>query len=242
MLLRLDELTWKEGKVTGEENHRYLVSASDFAGDPERFAREVETFLERAEARPQVAGGLRLGYVGVPPIWSDFFSVIEGSPWGSSSAIEPGPQHGRARPAGPRSSPGGRFPGGHIVLNEMQRQFAMLPAVEDEGEATGGRPEDALLGQYLRYTYPYDVFARIADIKREARRRRIHGLIHYVQSFCFRQIEDLLIRREVGLPMLTLEGDRPGPVEAPTRTRIESFVEMLMQAQGKGAMRAEGRP
>jgi len=125
----------------------------------------------------------------------------------------------------------------------------MLPAVEG-GEAgdtspfpvEASGPGRALFRQYLSYTYPYDVFARIADIKREVRRRRLHGLIHYVQSFCFRQMEDLLIRREVGLPMLTLEGDRPGPVEAPTRTRIESFIEMLIQAQGKGVMRTEGRP
>jgi benzoyl-CoA reductase/2-hydroxyglutaryl-CoA dehydratase subunit BcrC/BadD/HgdB len=264
MLLRLDELTWKEGKVSGEENHRYLVSASDFAGDPELFAREVATFLQQVEARPRGREGLRLGYLGVPPIWSDFYSVIEGSAstgapdedlrWGPGRACQPGPQHGRAgppfggrplrghgapalragtRPAVPRSFLGGRFPASHVVLNEMQRQFAMLPAVEGGAEAGASRPDNALLDQYLRYTYPYDVFARIEDVKREARRRRLHGLIHYVQSFCFRQIEDLLIRREVGLPMLTLEGDRPGPVDAPTRTRIESFMEMLMQAQGR---------
>lgn len=253
MLLRLDELTWREGKVTGEENHRYLVSASDFAGDAERFAREVATFLEQAEARPRGGDapgraqdgvtqggvslsnpGLRLGYVGVPPIWSDFYSVIAGIASGSVPGTEL-----RASAA---SFPGGSVPVCRIVFNEMQRQFAMLPTVEGGAEAGAPRSEDALLGQYLRYTYPYDVFARIADIKREVRRRGLHGLIHYVQSFCFRQMEDLLIRKEVGLPMLTLEGDRPGPVEAPTRTRIESFVEMLMQAQGKGAMRAQGRP
>jgi benzoyl-CoA reductase/2-hydroxyglutaryl-CoA dehydratase subunit BcrC/BadD/HgdB len=236
MLLRLDELTWKEGKVTGEENHRYLVSASDFAGDPECFAGEVETFLRQAEARPPGDAGLRLGYVGVPPIWSDFYTVIEGN------ASADAPDTGLHPPAS--SFSGGRFPVSRILLNEMQRQFAMLPAVEGErpsgSEPAAGPPGADLLEQYLRYTYPYDVFARIEDVKREARRRRLHGLIHYVQSFCFRQIEDLLIRKEVGLPMLTLEGDRPGPVEAPTRTRIESFLEMLVRAQGRELREAQG--
>ena len=200
-LLRLDRLTWQEGRVTGEENHRFLVSASDFGGDPDRFEAEVEEFLHQAEARPPAPERLRLGYLGVPPIWEDFYPVAEED-------------------------------GARVVLNEMQRQFAMLPSVEEEGSAEEApSPREALLRQYLRYTYPYDVFARIADITGEARRRRLHGLVHYVQSFCFRQMEDLLIRKEVGLPMLTLEGDRPGPVEATTRTRLESFKEMLARAR-----------
>jgi len=29
----IDRLTWEEGKVTGEENHRWLVACSDFEGD-----------------------------------------------------------------------------------------------------------------------------------------------------------------------------------------------------------------
>ena len=196
VLLRVDELTWREGTVTGEENHRFLVSASDFNGDPDRFEAEVEAFVQEAKERTPAPEGLRLGYLGVPPIWDDFYEVVEGL-------------------------------GARIVFNEMQRQFAMLPSVEGEGGEHDGPAEDALLNQYLRYTYPYDVFSRIEDIRREVRRRRLDGLIHYVQSFCFRQMEDLLLRKEVGLPVLTLEGDRPGPVDASTHTRIESFREML---------------
>jgi len=195
-LLRVDELTWREGKVSGEENHRFLVSASDFNGDPDRFEAEVEEFLREAEGRLAAPGGLRLGYLGVPPIWEDLYKVVEEA-------------------------------GARVVFNEMQRQFAMLPSVEGEGGQESRSADDPLLQQYLRYTYPYDVFTRIEDIRREARRRRLHGLIHYVQSFCFRQMEDLLLRKEAGLPLLTLEGDRPGPVDASTRTRIESFREML---------------
>ncbi len=65
----------------------------------------------------------------------------------------------------------------------MQRQFSMPYRT------------DSLVEQYLRYTCPYDIFMRIEDIRREISRRKIDGLIHYVQSFCFRQIEDPLFKQ-----------------------------------------------
>ncbi len=109
--------------------------------------------------------------------------------------------------------------GARVVFNETQRQFC-LPY-----------PDLPLDEAYRRYTYPYDVFGRIEDIRREIDRRRIHGIVHYVQAFCFRQMEDMILRKTVGVPVLTLEGDRPMAVDARTRTRLESFVEML---QGVG--------
>jgi benzoyl-CoA reductase/2-hydroxyglutaryl-CoA dehydratase subunit BcrC/BadD/HgdB len=57
----------------------------------------------------------------------------------------------------------------------------------------------------------------------------VHGVIHYVQSFCFRQIEDLIVRHELPVPVLTVEGDKPGRVDARTRIRLDAFVEMLAQ-------------
>jgi benzoyl-CoA reductase/2-hydroxyglutaryl-CoA dehydratase subunit BcrC/BadD/HgdB len=83
--------------------------------------------------------------------------------------------------------------------------------------------------QYRRYTYPYSFFTRLEDIKKEIQRRHIDGLIHYVQSFCFRQVQDIILRQEIKLPILTVEGDRPAPVDARTRLRLESFVEMIRQ-------------
>lgn len=106
--------------------------------------------------------------------------------------------------------------GAQVVFNEVQRQFSMPFETDD------------LVEQYRLYSYPYDIFGRIADIRREIERREIHALIHYTQSFCFRQIQDLTLRKEINLPILTLEGDNPGPIDARTRVRIESFVEMLM--------------
>jgi benzoyl-CoA reductase/2-hydroxyglutaryl-CoA dehydratase subunit BcrC/BadD/HgdB len=179
-------MTWQGGKVTGGENHRWLVSSSDFEGDPARFEGALDAFMEEAGKRDAAADNkrVRIGYIGVPPIFSDIYDTL--------GAI-----------------------GADVVLNETQRQFSMPYGLDD------------LYGQYARYTYPYDVFGRIADIKEQAKLRSLDGIIHYCQSFCFRAIEDLLIRRDLKLPILTIEGDRPGPVDARTRIRLEGFIEML---------------
>ena len=105
--------------------------------------------------------------------------------------------------------------GAHVVFNEIPRQFAMPHRTR------------SLIEQYSRYTYPYDIFVRLADIREQIALRRVDGVIHYVQSFCFRQTQDALVRRALKLPILTLECDRPGPVDMRTETRIEAFLEML---------------
>ncbi|MCL1872573.1 MAG: 2-hydroxyacyl-CoA dehydratase family protein [Clostridiales bacterium] len=104
---------------------------------------------------------------------------------------------------------------GNIFFNEVQRQFAMPYLAKD------------LTEQYLLYTYPYHIRHRIADIQEQIARRQIDGIIHYCQSFCFRQIEDILFRRHLKLPLLTIEGENPGPMDARTKMRLETFVTML---------------
>jgi benzoyl-CoA reductase/2-hydroxyglutaryl-CoA dehydratase subunit BcrC/BadD/HgdB len=182
----VDELNWRAGRVTGGESHRWQVSCSDFEGDPASFGRRAQQFRDEARTRRPSAGGARLALAGVPPIYADFFELVE------------------------------EELGARVVLNEVPRQFALPWA-----------PETDLVTCYQRYTYPYDVFGRIADLQAECARRGVEGLIHYAQSFCFRQIEDLLIKRALDLPVLTLEGDRPGPVDARTRIRLEAFIESL---------------
>jgi benzoyl-CoA reductase/2-hydroxyglutaryl-CoA dehydratase subunit BcrC/BadD/HgdB len=102
-----------------------------------------------------------------------------------------------------------------VVYNEIQRQFSMPFQTDD------------IVDQYLRYTYPYDISARLSDIRKETGKRSIRGLVHYVQSFCHRGIEDYLVRREVGVPVLTLESDKPGLLDERSRIRLEAFAEML---------------
>jgi benzoyl-CoA reductase/2-hydroxyglutaryl-CoA dehydratase subunit BcrC/BadD/HgdB len=185
-LIDLDELTWRHHLVTGGENHAFLVASSDMRGDPWAFEREVDAFLEEARQRVPSPGdvSVRLGYLGVPPIWRDLYEAIE-------------------------------RPGVRVVFNEIQRQFSM-PCLAPEIEQ-----------QYLLFTYPYAIFFRLEDIQRETVRRGLDGFIHYAQAFCFRQIEDKILRHYLSKPVLTIEGDRPEPLDGRTRTRIEAFLEML---------------
>ena len=75
----------------------------------------------------------------------------------------------------------------------------------------------------------------------EVKRRRIDGIVHYVQSFCFRHIQDRLVRERLRMPILTLEVDRPGPLDARSRTRVEAFLEMLRpRATAGGAWTSTG--
>ncbi len=88
-------------------------------------------------------------------------------------------------------------------------------------------PDQNLVDQYERFTYPYDIFARIEDIKTEVKRRSLDGLIHYTQSFCYRSTQDILLRENIRMPILTLEGDRAGQVDPRTKLRLEAFVDVL---------------
>ncbi|MBC7229212.1 MAG: 2-hydroxyacyl-CoA dehydratase [Actinobacteria bacterium] len=187
---RVDELTWREGLVTGFENHLYLVSCSDMGGDPDAFRGGLEAFIAKAEERVGDAGFaragemVRLGYVGVPPMAPSLYDYLETL-------------------------------GARVVYNETQRQFSLPFATRD------------LVEKYLLYSYPYSIFYRLEDIRRETERRRLAGIIHYVQSFCFRQVEDIILRRSLAVPILTLELDRETELDARARVRLESFVEML---------------
>jgi benzoyl-CoA reductase/2-hydroxyglutaryl-CoA dehydratase subunit BcrC/BadD/HgdB len=105
--------------------------------------------------------------------------------------------------------------GARVVFNEVQRQFSM-PFVADD-----------LVEQYRLYTYPYGVFYRLEDIEKEISRRKLDGIIHYVQSFCFRQIEDMIFRKKIAIPIMTIEGDKPGKLDARTKLRLDSFIEMI---------------
>lgn len=105
--------------------------------------------------------------------------------------------------------------GARVVFNEVQRQFSMPFGVDD------------LVEQYRLYTYPYGIFYRLEDALLEIEKRKVHGVIHYSQSFCYRQIEDIIVRQKINLPILTLEGDVPNHLDARTKMRIDSFLEML---------------
>jgi len=190
-LLELDRLTYEDRQVSGGENHLWLVSSSDFNGDPVLFNKELDLFLQDAKNRKSVSSlsnnrqrEIRLGYIGVPPIFTDLYQFL------------------------PELS-------ADIVFNEVQRQFAM-PYLKEN-----------LVDQYLAFTYPYKVFDRLEDIKREIEIRKIDGIISYSQAFCHRQIDNILLKKYLKLPFLTIEGDQPTKLDERTKLRLESFFDLI---------------
>ncbi len=105
--------------------------------------------------------------------------------------------------------------GARVVFNEVQRQFSMPFDTDD------------IIEQYRRYTYPYPVFRRIEDIKEQIELRNIHGIVHYAEAFCFRQIEDIILRKAFDIPYILIEGGESFVIDARTRMRLQAFVEML---------------
>jgi benzoyl-CoA reductase/2-hydroxyglutaryl-CoA dehydratase subunit BcrC/BadD/HgdB len=183
-LRRLDRLTYETLQVRGRENFQFLIGASDFEGDVAAYSRKLADFLAEAEGRPTRPARVRLGFMGIPPIFSDLWDYLE-----------------ELQAA--------------VVFHEIPRQFSMP------------YPDLDLVDQYRRYTYPYDVFGRLSDLEEAVATRRLDGLVHYTQSFCFRQIFDQLLRERLPVPILTIEGDRPTPLDSRTRLRLEAFVDVL---------------
>jgi len=183
-LRQLDRLTYREGVVSGAENHRFLVSSSDFESDPDAYEGRLDRFLEAAKKRTAASEAVRVGFLGVPPIVDGIHEYLE-------------------------------TVGCRVVFNEVQRQFSMPFETSD------------LVERYREYTYPYGIEGRIRDIRRAVQERELDGLIHYTQTFCYRQIYDLIFRESFSLPLLTIDGDRPGNLDGRTKVRLESFVEML---------------
>lgn len=104
-----------------------------------------------------------------------------------------------------------------IVYNEVQREF-MFPRWADSKNLTD---------QYLDYTYPYDLSSRLVDIKKQIEERELDAIIHYTQAFCHKAAEDMIIKSELDIPVLQIEGDKLNVLDARTKLRIEAFVDML---------------
>ena len=96
LALKLDQLTWREGLVSGWENHLWLVSSSDFNQDYHKYYCQLQKLLAECHQRqPYPQDWLKLAYIGVPSVYGrDFYHYLESH---------------QAR----------------VVFNEIQRQFAM---------------------------------------------------------------------------------------------------------------------
>jgi benzoyl-CoA reductase/2-hydroxyglutaryl-CoA dehydratase subunit BcrC/BadD/HgdB len=96
LALKLDELTWKQGLVSGWENHLWLVSTSDFNQDHHKYYQELQRLLHQCQKRqPYPKEELRLGYIGVPSVYGrELYAYLETQ-------------------------------GARVAFNEIQRQFTM---------------------------------------------------------------------------------------------------------------------
>ncbi|OEF99914.1 2-hydroxyglutaryl-CoA dehydratase [Vulcanibacillus modesticaldus] len=105
----------------------------------------------------------------------------------------------------------------HFVYNEVQREFA-FPRADKAAN---------IYEQYYDYTYPYDIEFRLKEIKKQIKERKIDGIIHYTQAFCYRALQDIIIKDELDVPVLNIEGDKLNRLDARTKLRIEAFLDML---------------
>jgi benzoyl-CoA reductase/2-hydroxyglutaryl-CoA dehydratase subunit BcrC/BadD/HgdB len=188
---QIDQLTYLDNKATGFENHIYQVGMSDYNVHMEEYEQILKQKVNDITNRKPINSGLRIGYVGVPPMIGDIYNFVEGF-------------------------------GARIVYNEVQREFA-FPRAEIVSD---------IYEQYYDYTYPYDLDFRIKEIKKQIEIRKIDAVIHYTQTFCHRAVEDIIIKKELGVPVLTIEGDTHNTLDARTKLRIETFLDMLGDVVG----------
>ena len=109
-----------------------------------------------------------------------------------------------------------------FVYNEVQREF------------TFPRGDKALniYEQYYDYTYPYDINFRIIELKKQIRKRKLDGIIHYTQAFCHKAVEDIVLKQKLDIPILNIEGDKINTLDARTKLRLEAFLDMLPDLKG----------
>lgn len=203
LLAEIDRECWQANRAHGAEAHLWLVSSSDFGGDADAFTTAMESFLKALRTREPLDKREGLPYR--REVRLGYIGVPPVTP-GIFDLAE---------------SLGARF-----VFHEVQRQFAMPPdaAPDDSGIAT---PPADIVAQYIDYTYPYTVAHRARDINTQSETRGLDGIVHYVQSFCHRNLEDVVFRRLLKVPMLTVECDCPGGLGASARARLENFIQVL---------------
>ena len=181
----IDRLNIDKRCIPASELNLLLLSTSDMLSDPDRLENMVDAVYKKIIKNAPKRDGKRIGVVGIPPIFTDFFDYIEGEL------------------------------GLECVYIEVARQFALPLGGKDIAET------------YLRYTYPYGIYARLEDIKTEIENRRIDGIVHYVQGFCYRQVELIVLRNHINVPIIQIEGDKPGTLDEATKVRLQAFAEQL---------------
>jgi benzoyl-CoA reductase/2-hydroxyglutaryl-CoA dehydratase subunit BcrC/BadD/HgdB len=199
---KLDELAYKTGLVKNFDLHLFQVSCSDFMSNYKKFELDVDTLFSSVQSQLVVS--------------KDKFQLklgIIGVP-----------------PIIPELYNFLDELNVKIVFNEVQRQFS-FPYNFDFSYDDQEKFIDQYLDQYLNYTYPYSLSGRINDIQTEIKTRKLDGLIHYVQSFCHKQVDDISFRSTLKKPILMIEEDRPAVLSERTKIRLEAFVSMLRMSE-----------
>ncbi|MBU3158817.1 2-hydroxyacyl-CoA dehydratase [Clostridium frigoris] len=105
-----------------------------------------------------------------------------------------------------------------FVYNEVQREFA-FPRANDTLD---------IYNQYYDYTYPYDTNFRILELQKQICERKLDGIIHYTQAFCYRAVNHIVLKENLNIPILNIEGDKLNVLDARTKLRLEAFLDMLL--------------
>lgn len=192
LAVELDELTHKEDKASGFENHLFQLCMSDFDGDVDSYTSMMEKKLSEIRSRERSPKKLRLAYLGVPPMPGELFDFVE-------------------------------MYEAKFVYNEVQREFAF---------PRGSQAKD-IYTQYHDYTYPYDIWFRLGELKKQISDRKIDGVIHYTQAFCHKAVESIILKEELDVPILNIEGDKYTELDARTKLRLEAFLDMLGDLKGE---------
>ncbi len=104
-----------------------------------------------------------------------------------------------------------------VVFDEMPYEFV----------ERGGTTLEEMATSYAKYTFARPLEFRFENLKEVIAKREVAGLIHYTQYACHHTLEDPLLRKEFDIPLLTLQGDLPRPVDRQIRLRLEAFYESL---------------
>lgn len=105
----------------------------------------------------------------------------------------------------------------HAVYDELPYEFARL----------SGNNINELASNYCNYTFARDLKFRLNFLKKELKKRKVDGIIHYTQYACHHLLEDDILRERLGYPFLTIQGDLPGETPKQALLRLEAFSEML---------------
>ncbi|MCD4782437.1 MAG: 2-hydroxyacyl-CoA dehydratase [Candidatus Eremiobacteraeota bacterium] len=75
--LLIDRMTYEDNTISGLENHISLISLSDFEGDPDGYEKKLDLLISKAKSREPFRHATRIGFCGVPTIFSDLYGFLE---------------------------------------------------------------------------------------------------------------------------------------------------------------------